>query len=85
MFPLQNKGSPLLDARLDPEPGKKKCLKQHKLQMSNYYTDKTQHIPELGNYPTDTTQSMVRVKWNAVQNNSNSLGVGDGDKGKTEW
>lgn len=37
------------------------------LQVSDYYTDQTLHIPEPGNYPMDTTQNTVRAKWNAVQ------------------
>jgi hypothetical protein len=52
-------------------------------QMSNYYPDQTLHISDLGNYPMNTAQSMVRVKWNAVQNASSSLGSGGGrGKGK---
>jgi hypothetical protein len=51
--------------------------------MSNYYPDQTLHISDLGNYPMNTAQSMVRVKWNAVQNASSSLGSGGGrGKGK---
>lgn len=48
--------------------------------MSNCYTDQMLQTSDLGNSPVNTV-NMVRVKWNAVQNASSSLGaVGEGTR-----